>query len=92
MYVCVYVCMYVCMYACMCACMYVCMYVCIMYENLGHSTVEQPALALSAILNIKMLIFNILHVHCFANFCNFLMYLFFVTHLPENDHMSDRNM
>ena len=31
-------------------------------------------------------------VHCFTNFCNISMYPSFVTHLPEDGHMSGRNM
>jgi hypothetical protein len=37
-------------------------------------------------------IFNIWHVIGSHNFCNISMYLFFVTHLPEDGHMSGRNM
>jgi hypothetical protein len=50
-------------------------------------------------INIKLklvlkliLIFNILHVHFFANFCRISKYLFFITHGLEDGHMSGRNM
>jgi hypothetical protein len=32
------------------------------------------------------------HVHWFTKFCNISVYLLFVTHLPEEGHMSGRNM
>jgi len=38
------------------------------------------------------IIFHILSVHWFKNFCNISMYLSFVMHLPEDGHMSARNM
>ena len=28
----------------------------------------------------------------FSHFCNISMYVFFVTHLPEDDHMIGRNV
>jgi hypothetical protein len=43
-------------------------------------------------LNHVILMFNILHVHWFTNFCNVSVHLLVVTHLPEDGRMSDWNM
>ena len=40
----------------------------------------------------KVLKLSILHLNWFTNFCNISIYPSFVTHLPDDGHMSGRNM
>jgi hypothetical protein len=45
-----------------------------------------------SVLKYVMHTVYLLHVLATKNFCNILMYVFFVIHLPEGGHMSGQNM